>query len=172
MTRSLYDDRDTVGTIAQEAAQSGERAEVGELATEIMKAFVEDLNDAIASKPYGDRSFYITIHEKKDAQMKNALLRRVLTSDKRPYPEPNTSVFWTDPKTQETRFCWSLPHWSAFPNVLANPKKYGAEEVQDILAYKAEKMERFGFAKAGKTPDGVQKYVPIIGFQDRKLNND
>lgn len=169
MTKSVYADRETVGSIALKASQSNERVEAGDMGREMMKSFVDDLNEAIQSKPFGERSFYITVHEKKDLLQKNMIRRRVLTSKARPYPEPATTVFWTDPKTHETKFCWSIPHWSFFPNVVENEDRYGKEQVNDVKAYMAERMDHFGFVRQGETRNGIPIWVPNPKFQDRKL---
>src|SRR5690606_36532079 len=175
MTKSLYGDRDTIGTIAEKARVSEESPVVGDMGHEMIKSFVEDLNNSIQANPFDGRPFYIIVHEKKDAQLKNALMRRMIEQEKRPYPEPNTSVFWTDPKSQTTKFCWSLPHWTAFDNYLFNNEKYNKEQIEDITAYKNENLEHFGFfrvpvKKKGKD-QGALSYavIPIAGFKDRDL---
>lgn len=170
MTKSAYADRDTVGTLALKASALNERIAVGDMGHEMMPQLVDDLNEAIASNPFDDRPFYITIHEKKDLFLKNMLLRRVLKQERRPYPEENTHVYWTNPKTQETLFCWSLPHKTSFPNYLENASRYPREQIKDILAYKLERLDHFGFYKAGKTDDDVTVYQPIPNFKDRKLS--
>lgn len=169
MTRSLYADRDTVGTAALEALKHHDNPCAGDLGHELMPSLVEDLNNTIKSDPYDGKDFYITIHEKKDLQLKNVILRRMVTSVKRPYPETNTTVFWTSPKTHETLFCWSLPHWSNFPNYLLNSHLYVPEQIEDIKAFQSEKMERFGFKRVGETPEKVPIYKQIEGFKDRKM---
>jgi hypothetical protein len=169
MTKSAYADRDTVGTIAIKAAQDRQRVQVGDMARELMPQLVFDLNEAITSNPFDDRPFYIIIHEKKDLLLKNTILRRVLKQEFRPYPEENTYVFWTDPKSHETLFCWSLPHRTEFPNILNNADKYEKELIKDIVAYTRERLDHFGFYKHGVNEDGVAIYYPIPGFKDRKL---
>lgn len=169
MTKSAYADRDTVGTIAQKARQLSERVTVGDMAHEFMPQLVEDINDAIASNPFDGRAFYIIIHEKKDLLLKNVILRRVLKQEYRPYPEPATQVYWTNPKTQETCFCWALPHTSEFPNYLTNASKYAKEQIKDIVAYERERLDHFGFYKHGVTPDNTPIYYPIENFKDRTL---
>lgn len=171
MAKSAYADRDTVGSIALKAKTINERISVGDMAHELMAGLVKDLNEAIESNPFDDRPFYIIVHEKKDAQLTNILLRRMIKQEFRPYPEPNTSVFWTDPKTHETRFCWSLPHQSTFPQYLNNASKYRKEQIKDIVAYNMERMEHFGFYKHGVTEKGVNIYYPLPGFKDRPLKN-
>jgi len=168
MTKSLYADRDTVGTIALNAQKLNERVEAGDMARAMMPQLVDDLNDAIASRPFDDRPFFITIHEKKDLQLKNVILRRVIPSDFRPYPEPSTQVYWHNPKTFETRFCWSLPHTSEFIEYLENPSRYEAEQIKDILAYNKMIMANFGFTWI-RTNENRLKPFPIPNFEDRKL---
>ena len=169
MSKSLYADRDTVGTIALNARMSNERVEAGDMAREMMPQLVDDLNAAIASRPFDDRLFYISIHEKKDLLLTNMIKRRVVVSDFRPYPEPATMVFKHNPKTFETRFCWSLPHTSEFQVYFANPSRYAAEQLKDILAYNMERMDHFGFHVLGKNEEGVPLYGANPNFEDRKL---
>ena len=172
MTKSMYGDRDTLGTIALNARVCGDNPVAGDLGHELMPQLVEDLNETIASDPYDGKAFYITIHEKKDLLLRNVLLRRMITSIKRPFPEWNTAVFWTDPKTQETRFCWSLPDSRSVLNYILNESDYVKEQIEDIKAYRAQKMEHFGFAKVGKVKDGPVIYKVIPGFKDRPLGKE
>lgn len=169
MVKSTYADRDTIGTIALKARSKNDRIAVGDMAHEFMPQLVEDLNEAIESNPFEDRPFYIVIHEKKDLLLTNTILRRVIRQEYRPYPEPNMSVWWTDPKTHETRFCWSLPHQTTFVQYLENASKYHKDQIKDILAYKMERMDHFGFYKHGVTEKGVPIYYPIPDFKDRPL---
>jgi hypothetical protein len=171
MTKSLYADRDTVGTIALKARQSNDIPTVGDLGHELMPSLVEDLNNAIESNPYDNRPFYIIIHEKKDLLLKNVINRRVLTTEKRPYPEPNITVFKTFPKQDKTVFCWSLPHQTLFNQVLANPQRYCKEQINDIKAYLAENLEHFGIKKVGMTKDKRPIIKEIPDFKDRSLKN-
>jgi hypothetical protein len=168
--KSAYADRDTVGTIALKARKENDRICVGDMAHEFMPQLVEDLNEAITSNPFEDRPFYIIIHEKKDAQLTNVILRRVIKQEFRPYPEPSTTVFWTDPKSHETTFCWALPHQSTFPQYLNNASKYHKDQIKDIVAYNTMRMDHFGFYKHGVTEKGVPIYYPLPGFKDRPLH--
>ena len=169
MTRSQYGDRDTVGTMAVEAMKSTDIPCAGDLGHELMPSLVEDLNNSIKSDPFHGRPFYISVHEKKDAQMTNSLLRRMVVQEKRPYPEPNTSVFWTNPMTQETLFCWALPHWSVFQNYLCNPDHYVKEQIEDIKAYLAEDLKHFGFANLGMSEDKKPILMADPTHKDRKM---
>jgi len=167
--KSAYADRDTVGTIALNARGLNECVVVGDMAHEFMPQLVDDLNEAIASNPFDGRPFYILIHEKKDLLLKNVIRRRVVKQEYRPYPEHGIEVFWTNPKTQETLFCWSLPHRSTFTNYLNNASKYSKEQIKDILAYNMERLDHFGFYKHAVAEDGTPIYYPIPGFKDRPL---
>lgn len=169
--RSAYADRDTVGTIAQQALRSKERVTCGDMSNELIKSCADDINETIAIKPYGDRPFYITIHEKKDLQIRNAILRRVVHTEYRPFPEPNTSVFWADPVSGEVNYCWSLPHQTLFRQYLSSPSKYAHDTIKFILAYNMERNDIFGFYKHGENEKGVPIYFPIPGFKYKPLIN-
>lgn len=171
MTKSNYADRDTVGTIALNAAKNTTNPVVGDLGHELMPDLLEDLNNTIQSDPYDGKPFFIIIHEKKDLLLKNMIMRRMVTKLKRPYPEPNLTVFWTNPKTGETRFCWSLPHQSTFLEYTLNPDKYDKDQINDIKAFQKENLEHFGLKKIGKTPDGKTFISAIPNFKDRPLKN-
>jgi hypothetical protein len=167
--KSRYADRETVGTIAQKSARLNEQVCVGDMAHEFMPELINDLNEAIASNPFDDRPFYIVIHEKKDAQLTNVILRRVIKVEYRPYPEPACSVFWTNPKNQETLFCWSLPHPSVYPEYFGNASRYNKDQLKDIIAYEFERLDHFGFYKSGETEDKTPIFLPIPNFKDRPL---
>ncbi len=167
--KSTYADRETVGTIAQKARRTNESVCVGDMAHEFMPQLVDDLNEAITSNPFDGRPFYIIVHEKKDAQLTNVILRRMIKQEHRPYPEPSCTVFWTNPKNQETKFCWSLPHTSNFAQYLNNASKYHKDQIKDIFAYTQERLDHFGFYEHGKTDKGVPIYLPLPGFRDRPL---
>jgi hypothetical protein len=169
MTKSAYADRETVGTLALLARSSGERVVAGDMGHEMMPQLVDDLNEAITSNPFDGRPFYIIVHEKKDLLLNNMLCRRMVKQEYRPYPEPNTTVFWADGKCLETLFCWSLPQKEHFLQYIHNAGKYNKEQIKDILAYNMERMENFGFYKAGNTDEGVAIYHPIPGFKDRPM---
>lgn len=160
--------RETVGAIYLDAVShpNPERIETGDMVREMMKGLVEDINDGIASKPFGDQTWYIIVHEKKDLQMKQSLLRRILHSKVRPYPEDDTTVFKHDPIAQRTFFCWSLPHWTDMPNILANVSLYDKDMIIEIKAWKACDLWHFGFKK---TDDGNWTANP--DYPDRDLSS-
>ena len=101
------------------------------------------------------------IHEKKDLQMKRALCRRILYFGYRPWPEDDTVVFWKNPKSQELRFCWALPHWSEMDNIIANPEHYDKRYVMQVKAWKAYNLTPFGFVL-----DAKESWVPDKRWKD------
>ena len=118
----------------------------GDLTNELVKSLVDDLNDTIVSDPFEGRSFYILVHETKDLQMKRMVKRRILKQLYRPYPEDDTLVYYVDPKACITKFCWCLPHSTEMDNILKNRNLYSPEYIQDILAWKLNYIEHFGFS--------------------------
>jgi hypothetical protein len=165
MTKSLYGDRDTVGTTYLKAQIEGEKhVEVGDLSRELISSLVEDLNDTIMSNPFEGRPYYITIHESKDLQMKSCIRRRMLTTLYRPWPEDDTTVFYTDPKANKTLFCWCLPHWSEMDNILNNQHLYDKNIVIECRAWKNFDMFHFGFCK-----DDIGNWIPNPHYKDKEL---
>ncbi len=165
--QSKYDPtRKTVGGIYLDAQKSSDKhVEVGDMTNEIMSSLVEDLNETIASDPFKGRSFYITVHEKKDLQMKNALLRRMITTLYRPYPEDDTLVFWVEPNSNEVKFCWCLPHWSEMDNMLANHTLFDKNLISEIRAWKNNDLTYFGFVKDGMG----EHWIPNPNFKDKNM---
>jgi hypothetical protein len=148
--QSKYDpSRKTVGAIYRDAQLHNTEKSVqnGDLTNELMSSLVCDLNDTIASDPYEGRPFFITVHEKKDLAMPKMLLRRIVTSLYRPYPEDDTVVFSVDPKSNDVRFCWCLPHWSEMDNMLANETLFDRTMIEEIRSWKNLDLYAFGFRK-------------------------
>lgn len=167
-SKSLYDQsRDTVGKIYRDANLNNHKEviEVGDMSRELMTSLVDDMNDAIKSFDTRSIPYYLMVHEKKDLQMKTAILRRLLYFDYRPWPEDDTVVFWKDPKTQAIRFCWCLPHWSEMDNVLNNKYDYEKEYVFQIQAWKNYNLKPFGFYYK----DDRDKWVPNPKWSDMPL---
>lgn len=165
-TQSLYDPtRKTVGAMYNDLhKKSPDRVQVGEVCTEVMKSLCNDINEAIAMKPFGDESFYIHIHEKKDWQMPDALRRIVRHMRYRPYPEDDTTVFWHNPRTAETRFCWCLPHHSEMYNILANENLFDHDLVEELKAWKRVDLYYFGFTK-----NDEGNWIANPNFKDKPL---
>lgn len=167
--QSKYDpNRKTVGAIYRDAALAcspGEFVENGDLTRELIKSLVDDINDCIASMPYGNKPFYITVHEKKDLQMPRAILRRLVTSRYRPYPEDDTVVFYVEPENNLVEFCWCLPHWSSMDNMLNNESLYEPEMIREIKAWKNMDLWHFGFCK-----DPMGNWMANPHFKDKKLD--
>ena len=158
--------RFTVGKIYQDVQLYGDKSNilVGDMANEMVKECLDDVNAALMSDPYHGYPFYVMLHEKKDLQMKSAILRRVIKLPFRPWPEDDTVVFLKNPKTQEVRFCWALPHWSEMDNILMNSCQYASEMVNQILDWKKFNMEAFGFMKLDH-----ERWGPNPNHMDRVL---
>ena len=174
-TKSLYDQsRDTVGKIYRDANMNNHETfiEVGDMTRELTTSLIEDINVALKQFDLGQgvspekigKPYYLMIHEKKDLQMKTALLRRMLYFGYRPYPEDDTIVFWKNPKTQDLRFCWCLPHWSEMDNLLANPEGYEKEYILQVKCWKQENLKPFGFYY-----DEVKKWIPNPKWRDKRI---
>lgn len=166
--QSKYDpSRKTIGALYNDlkASQDGYRIEVGEMSTAMIPDMIEDLNKTILSKPFEDIPFYIMLHEKKDMQMPNSILRRLLVSKYRPWPEDDTIVFYHDPVAFVTKFCWCLPHHTEMDNILANWNLYEPEYVNEIKRWKNFDMAHFGFEKVGIG----DQWIPNPHFKDRNI---
>ena len=158
--------RKTVGAIYNEAQKNCSDAFVvnGDLTRELTTSLVDDLNETIESDPFDGKPFYITVYEKKDLQMKRAILRRLYVSKYRPYPEDDTLVFYVEPRSNNVKFCWCLPHSSEMDNILLNFLDYDKNLVEDIRAWKSENLEHFGFRRKG------QDVVDLENNRDYSLN--
>lgn len=149
--------RKTVGAMYLDLAKNNtdEFVTAGDLTHELMKSFTDDLNETIASNPFGEEEFYITVYEKKDLQMKRSILRRLYCSKYRPYPEDDTIVFHVNPKNQHVDFCWCLPHSTEMENMLMTPWEYDKSMIEDIKMWKHSNynvcLKHFGFQREGKT---------------------
>lgn len=160
--QSLIDPtRKTVGAIYNDLQKNNSSSfvEVGDLSRELTTSLVDDLNDTIASRPFNDEEFYVTVYEKKDLQMKSSILRRLYVSKYRPYPEDDTVVFHVNPTTNNVKFCWCLPHHTEMDNILINPLLYNKDLVADVKAWKENNMKHFGF-------DMVKQ---IVDFKGQKI---
>ncbi len=165
---SHYDpSRDTVGAIYRDAQINNriEKIECGDMTREIMKSMVDDLNEAIQDgmKEFEGKEFYITVHEKKDLQMPSCLLRRMIKSLYRPWPEDDTLVFYIGP-TGDVRFCWCLPHAAEMDNMLNSRDLYDPDMINQIKAWKAVDLHSFGFVK---TFEG--DWIPNLNWIDAPL---
>jgi len=167
---SIYDpSRKTVGGIyldAQAHNRHEDQIEIGDMSRELTTSLVDDINDAIKNFDLKGKPYYLVVHEKKDLQMKQTLARRILYFGYRPWPEDDTTVFWKDPKTQDLRFCWCLPHWSEMWTTLSYADQYDPDFIADIKAWQNFDLTHFGFYKH---PD--LEWVPIPNFRDRPLRN-
>lgn len=149
--QSRYDpNRKTVGAIYRDAQFSGEKQIItGDMNYELRASLVQDLNDTVKQGciDFENKPFYITVHEKRDLQMKNAFIRRMIKTKYRPYPEDDTLVFRVVPEFNDIFFCWELPHRSNMLNMLACPDLYPHDELQKYRRWENMQLEDFGFIK-------------------------
>lgn len=167
--KSLYDPtRENVGKIYRDAQLShdGYGIPVGDMKNSVLPDLVTDINENLMRDPYEGKPFYLLVTEKKDLQMPNAMARIPYIFSYRPYPEDNTLVFWKNPKTQELRFCWDLPHWAEMDNILENPFYYSTELVDQIIAWKKVDLVPFGFFYHPK-----EKWIPNPHHLDRRIES-
>ena len=149
--RSLIDPtRKTAGAIYRDAQFNGEKQViVGDMNYELRKSLVDDLNDTVieGTKQFENRPFYITVYEKWDYQMTKALVRRLVKTKYRPYPETDTSVYKVIPFLNEVFFCWELPHRSNMLNMLACPDLYDPKDLAKYRSWENMQLEHYGFVK-------------------------
>lgn len=167
--QSHYDPtRKTVGAIYKEAQENASRlpVTVGDMTNEVMSSLVEDINETVidGTKEFEGQSFFITVHEKKDLQMKTCLLRRMIKTKYRPYPEDDTLVFHVEPASQSVTFCWCLPHHTEMDNVIDNANLYETDYVNEIRAWKRLDLFHFGFVK-----DQMGNWKPNPKWVDKKM---
>jgi hypothetical protein len=155
--KSQYDpSRDTVGKIYRDAQMKNKHEdtiEIGDMGRELTTSLIEDINDAIENWDKGigispdliGKPYYLMIHEKKDLQMQSAIARRMMYFGYRPWPEDDTVVFWKDPKVQELRFCWALPHWSEMDLILMNEDQFDKAFISQIKSWRDIDLKPFGF---------------------------
>ncbi len=167
--QSHYDPtRKTVGAIYKEIQENSKRdfVTVGDMTNEVMSSLVEDINETVidGTKEFGGEIFYITVHEKKDLQMKTCLLRRMIKTSYRPYPEDDTLVFKVIPSASQVKFCWCLPHHTEMDNVLDNSNLYETDYVNEIMAWKRLDLYHFGFVK-----DPMGNWMPNPNWPDKDM---
>lgn len=157
--------RENVGKIYTDAQKTKERVEVGDMRREMMKSLITDLNDSLKQDHFNGSTFYVNVYEKKDLQMKNAILRRLYVSKYRPWPEDDTMVFKMEPTLGRVSFCWCLPHWSEMDNMIRNDLIYDLEMVNNIRSWKMMDYYPFGFIK-----DQIGNWKPNPNWKDKVLN--
>lgn len=169
--KSNYDPtRPTVGKIYRDIHLNSNQLpiETGDMTNMMMPHLVQDINEALeaGSREFGGRPFYLLIHEKKDLQMKDTLLRRMIKQLWRPYPEDDTTVFWHNPKLPETRFCWCLPHWSEMANMINNKEFFDHNLISQIMAWRRLDLHPFGFTKGD-----MGQWIPNKFYKDKPLTS-
>lgn len=164
---SLYDpSRENVGKIYRDAQINSDHVPIiiGDLTNEFTKDLITDINEALCAPSSSDEPFYLRVIEKRDLQMPNRIDRLFARLNYRPWPEDNTMVFWKNPKTQELRFCWCIPHHTEMFNIENNPDQFDPELVADVKAWKEFDMVHFGFYY-----DKELKWIPNPRHKDKPI---
>ncbi len=157
--KSQYGNRDTVGTTYIKAQCSCDPVlSVGDINSQMMPDFVDDLNEALQSNPFSGSPFYVNVAEKRDAQMPNAFRRKIIRSLYRPFPEFSTTVFHMRPKQQKVSYCWDLPHHTEMINVFWNPQLYDKKYVKMIMDWRDNELGSFGFSKISMRSGNIEGY--------------
>ncbi len=165
---SIYDpSRQNIGKIYRDLQIGADHLPilVGDMANELTKSLVVDINEALCLPRKDDKPFFLVIVEKRDLQMPNAMYRHRQTLSFRPYPEDNTTVFWKDPKAQIVRWCWQLPHWAEMDLILANEDQFDPSYIANIKAWKANNLRPFGFYWNDK-----EKWLPNPKWVDKDVS--
>ncbi len=157
--KSIYGDRDTVGTVYIEAQKSDVKGLLnGDINSQMVPHLIKDINKALQLNPFDGRPFYVNVTEKRDAQMKNAFRRKIIKTLYRPFPEFSTYVLHMTPKTQRVCYCWDLPHHTEMINVLSQPFQYDEKYVESIVEWKNNDLVNFGFLKVSMNSSQVEGY--------------
>lgn len=167
--KSRFDpSRENVGKIYRDAQFTGEKQVIcGDMNYELRKSLIEDLNDTVkqGTIDFEGRQFYITVYEKRDLQMKNAFIRRMIKTKYRPYPEADTLVFKVIPYSNQIFFCWELPARYEMLNMLntsdLRPENWQQEQLQTFRDWENMKLENFGFMK---NENGDWKENPLYQY--------
>lgn len=170
--KSLYADRPTIGQMYLDAQKNDPSGLlISDVGRDMVTSLIEDINNTIESNPFEGRPFYINVVEQKDLQMPNAIKRRLFVTLYRPYPEDNTLVFHVDPRKNEVKYCWDLPHHSELWNILHNPQYYDYEYVELIKNWMNGDLHNFGFKKVhidNSSIDGYDEKV-MNGYRNSYL---
>lgn len=167
--RSSYDpSRPTVGKMYRDAQlkNAEESIVIGDLSRELTTSLVEDINATIPQFDKKGKPYYLFVEEKWDLQLKKALARKLHYFGFRPYPEDNSLVFWKNPKTQDIRFCWCLPHWSEMDNTLMNAAQFPKDYIDQIRDWKKVDLKSFGFIE-----HPTLKWIPNPKWEDKRMDN-
>jgi hypothetical protein len=167
--------RNTVGSIYVDLHKKtpSDYIQIGDMNREMLKGFLEDINEAMLTDPFNGKPFYIRIVEEKDLQMKDAIHRGLTKMPYRPWPEDNTTVFWVNPRNKEIRFCWDIPHHSEFAMIFQHAKDYPKEYITGMIAWQKGMMDYFGFEFIGdyqKWDQLVQAHAHVFVKEDIKLS--
>src|SRR5262249_10129866 len=89
------------------------------------------------------------VYEKRDYIMSDVFRRNLYRTLYRPYPEPDSLVFWRSADRNTIKFCWQLPMKHEMENMLQAPHLFWdrEDELRIIRAWKNFDLTQFGFFK-------------------------
>lgn len=167
--QSMFDPtRQTVGSLSNEIRNSDIKSVlIGDINNEMLKGFVDDINSSLEDgrKQFPDQDFYVLVTEKWEAQMRNALVRKMVIFKKRPYPEANTTCYKYSAVTKDVKFCWDLPMRHEMWNVKQASAIFHPSVVADIIAWENNEMEHFGLMK----DEMGEHWIENPNFKDKDM---
>lgn len=116
---------------------TSDRIEAGELANEIGKFYMKDLDSAIEShKKFKRKKLYFVVQTEKDPTKLTDIHIRIGIVDI-PFPELKESTdFWEyDYINDKKKLLWSVPHRTDMKNFLRSPDKYNKEFIDWIKLF-------------------------------------
>lgn len=117
----------------------------------------------------GNGVFYVTIAEKMDFFVKDALRRKRFVFFDRPYPEDGTDVFRHDYHSNHTFFCWSIPHIALHEYIMKNTEAFDEYTGNVVKAWRAFDYGFFGFRKKkGSDELATAKKLNDISLESQK----
>lgn len=127
----------SVVTKTREIRINSDRIEAGELANEIGKFYISDLDAAIEDSRHlkFDVLYFIVQTEKDPTNLNNIEIRIGITNKCLNYLRESTDLWEYDYKTNKKRLVWSVPHRIDMKNFLRAEHKYSKDLIKWIKEY-------------------------------------
>lgn len=119
-----------------EEHQKSFRAESGELVEAFAPSYMTGIWDTIRDHAYLQDKFYIQVVSKHIPMAANRGLHLTFIARlSAPLPEPTQDLWSYNPKINNLKLEWTLPHKLEMKNFLRAPEKYSPKLINDINAY-------------------------------------
>ena len=133
---TTQDDTKTVGQLLVESAPQhlrNDRPEAGDLAKSIGKSYLARLNDIESENQSIKGRYFVQVIPKNIiwGQGRTFDLSFVIRRSE-PHMQGNCDLWEIDNDRQMRRLMWSIPHWTAFPEILREPQRYPVNTVKWI----------------------------------------